>query len=55
MSLQVSERMYLHVSRRPINHLIVLWPRECLAAGNGSLGDRSEPLPMEKYEAKKKI
>ncbi len=53
MSLQVSERMYLHVSRTPINHLIVLWPRERLAAGNRSLGDRSEPLPMEKYEAKK--
>lgn len=52
MSLQVSERMYLHVSRRPINHLIVLWPRERLAAGNRSLGDGSEPLPMEKYEAK---
>lgn len=53
MSLQVSERMYLHVSRRPINHLIVLWPRECLAAGNRNLGDGSEPLPMEKHEAKK--
>jgi len=53
MSLQVSERMYLQVSRRPINHLILLQPRERLADGNVSLGERSDPLPMERYEAKK--